>query len=683
MIVYFIAIMLFGSYFSKYNRSTNDFFFGGRRFKWWLIAFSIVATGVGSHSFIKYSAMGFEHGISSTMAYINDWFFIPFFMFGWLPIIIYTRIRSIPEYFEKRFSPSARFVVTLFLLLYMVGYVGIGFLTMGKAILPMLPESFSIFGFTIHITLMGLISVIAIITGIYITFGGQTAVIFTDLAQGIILLFAGFLVFILGLDYLGGFHTFWNILPTEWKLPLANYNSPTDFNFVGIFWQDAIAGSIGFLFMNMGLIMRFMATKSVDEGRKAAAFNIIFMLPLSAIVVSNAGWIGKAISIINPDIVSPGTAPDQIFVVVSNIISQPGVFGFIMAALTAALMSTVDTLINATAAVYINDVHRPIKKLLKKFSSSEKIEDKKELSAARVASVFFTLMGVLAVIPFNTFPTIYEAHGYFHATLTPPLVIAIFLGVFWKRFTPAGVITTFLGGSALMIIGAKYPGILIAPFDHGIFMDPVHPYTYISALYNLVVCLGVALLVTYTSFFQRKIVEKIRNTSNHKNIMRGLVALSALLLATIIFEFAPLPLLIVFNIILIITIALTSTYFIKYDETKNTEGLTAWSISKAKEMFKGRKINDREGQVIKVHWKMKNETLDVINFSRKDMEKMSANAGDLVYLCDARRYLGGLKSIHSSYGKPHNQDGIVYINEEHLKTGLFKQDKLLTAEKEM
>ena len=60
MVLYFIAIMGFGAYFSKYNRTTTDFFFGGRRFAWWLIAMSIVATGVGSHSFIKYSAKGFD-----------------------------------------------------------------------------------------------------------------------------------------------------------------------------------------------------------------------------------------------------------------------------------------------------------------------------------------------------------------------------------------------------------------------------------------------------------------------------------------------------------------------------------------------------------------------------------------------------------------------------------------------
>jgi SSS family solute:Na+ symporter len=82
--------------------------------------------------------------------------------------------------------------------------------------------------------------VIAIITGIYITFGGRTAVIFTDLLQGFILLFAGFMLFFIGISYLGGFSTFWDLLPTTWKLPLAEFNKPSSFNFVGIFWQDAV-----------------------------------------------------------------------------------------------------------------------------------------------------------------------------------------------------------------------------------------------------------------------------------------------------------------------------------------------------------------------------------------------------------------------------------------------------------
>jgi len=682
MVVYFFVIMLFGSYFGKYNRSTKDFFFGGRRFAWWLIAFSIVATGVGSHSFVKYSAKGFEHGFSSTMTYINDWFFLPFFLFGWLPIIVYTKIRSIPEYFEKRFSPSARFLATILLLFYMIGYIGIGFLTLGKAVLPLLPENFSMLGMHFDITLMGAVIVIAVITGIYITFGGQTAVIFTDLLQGFILLFAGFLLLFLGVAYIGGWDVFWNTLPQEWKMPLAKFNKPSDFNFVGIFWQDGVAGSIGFLFMNMGLIMRFMATRSVDEGRKAATFNILFMLPLSAIVVGNAGWIGKVLSIQNPDLVPINTSPDEIFVVVANIVSLPGVFGFIMAALTAALMSTVDTLINATAAIYINDIYRPIKKFLSKNETSGRNKDKKELAAARYSSVAITILGVISVLAFKNFPTVYEAHGYFHSTLTPPLVVAIFLGLFWKRFTPAAVIATFVSGVALMIVGLHDPTV-ISPFDHGIHMNVSHPYTYIRAFYNMFVCSAVAVVVTLTTTIQIDLSKKLKTKGNGQTIVYGLLFLSVLIFVSILFSLVPTSIQVLGAVILMFLTAVTSTYLVDYDEESQTTGLTVFSVAKAKEMFKGSKINEIEGEVIKVDWKKKDGDDDIVNFSKSDMKKMKANIGDLIYLCDARKYLGGLKSTHCIYGEPHSEDGIVYITNETLLNGVYEEGKILTAEKEM
>ena len=683
MVVYFIAIMLFGSYFGRYTKNTSDFFFGGRRFSWWLITMSIVATGVGSHSFVKYSAKGFEHGISSTMTYLNDWFFIPFFMFGWLPIIVYSKIRSIPEYFEKRFSPSARFLATILLLLYMIGYIGIGFLTLGKAVIPMLPEAFTVLGMTLPITLMGAIIVIAIITGIYITFGGQTAVIFTDLLQGFILLFAGLLLFFFGITYLGGFDMFWNLLPTEWKLPMADFNQPANFNFVGIFWQDAIAGSIGFLFMNQGLIMRFMACKNVNEGRKAAAVNILFVLPISAIVVGNAGWIGKAISVVNPDIVSPSVSPDQIFVVVANIIASPGMFGFIMAALTAALMSTVDTLINATAAIFINDVYRPVQQFVKRNVMTDSDRDKKELRAARYASIGVTALGVLAVLAFKNFPTVYEAHGYFHSTLTPPLVVGIFLGVFWKRFTPAAVITTFVGGVALMILGARYPGLLIAPFDHGIEMNPDHPYSYIRALYNTLVCMGAAVLVTITTQWQRNICSMIRENQNQKLIMRILVTIILLVYSVVLFNILGLTVQIASAIGVLILVPITVTYYVKYDEKVNTNGLTAGSINIARNLFKGGEPNDQEGETVFVQLKQVDGEDSVVQFSTKDMAIMKAEIGDLVYISDKRKWMGGLKSIHAVFGQPHDEEGMVYITPDQIKHGMFVDGKMLEAEKEM
>ena len=103
---YFILITGFGTYFSRFSRDINDFFFSGQRFAWWLAAASMVATGIGSYSYLKYSEQGFLTGTSSTMTYLNDWFIVPFFMFGWLPIIYFARVRSIPEYFERRFNST-------------------------------------------------------------------------------------------------------------------------------------------------------------------------------------------------------------------------------------------------------------------------------------------------------------------------------------------------------------------------------------------------------------------------------------------------------------------------------------------------------------------------------------------------------------------------------------------------
>ena len=681
MVIYFLTIMLFGTYFGRYTKDTSDFFFGGRRFSWWLITMSIVATGVGSHSFVKYSAKGFEHGFSSSMTYLNDWFFVPFFMFGWLPIIVYSKVRSIPEYFEKRFNPSARFLATILLLLYMIGYIGIGFLTLGKAVVPMLPEAFHIFGITMDVTLMRAIIVIAVITGAYITFGGQTAVIFTDLLQGFILIFAGFMLFAIGISYVGGGQAFWDLLPTTWKLPLANFNEPSSFNFVGIFWQDAVAGSVGFLFMNQGLLMRFMACKNVNEGRKAAAVNILFVLPLSAVVVGNAGWLGKAISTMSPDIISPNTSPDEIFVVVASIVTSPGVFGFVMAALTAALMSTVDTLINATAAIFVNDVYRPLIKYFQKSYSDSKEKDKAELFAARLTSIAITAAGVLSVLAFVQFPTVYEAHGYFHSTLTPPLVVAIFMGVFWKRFSPAGVITTFLGGVVLMILGARYPEMFISPFDHGIDMNPNRPYSYIRALYNLAVCVGVGLFVTYTSSLQNRFITWVRNTKNGQPIMILITTSATIAFSLLVFGITNFELF--YPVIVILFVPLIVTYFGHYDEELATNGLTVWSIAAAKAAFKGSTPNEQLGEKIEVKFRLLDHDFDKVLFSKKDLSRMAAEVGDLVYLSDKRKWLGGLKSIHSEYGEPHDEEGVVYISRDHLDHGLFDEGKSLIAEKEM
>ena len=132
-------------YFSK---DINDFFFSGQRFAWWLAAASMIATGIGSYSYLKFSEQGFNTGMSSAMTYTNDWFIVPFFMFGWLPIIYFARVRSIPEYFEGRFNRTARYIAVMIIMAYMFFYIGYNLFTIGVALQGM-------FGIPLHWSIPG------------------------------------------------------------------------------------------------------------------------------------------------------------------------------------------------------------------------------------------------------------------------------------------------------------------------------------------------------------------------------------------------------------------------------------------------------------------------------------------------------------------------------------------------
>jgi len=477
LICYVFFVLGAGLFFARNNKSTEDFFFGGRRFSWWLIAMSMLATGVGSHSFAKYASKGFEYGFSSTMTYMNDWFFMPLLLFGWIPIIYYMKVNSIPEYFQRRFNSTVRNLSTFTMLLYLIGYIGIGLLALGSLLQPIL-------GWEINT----IIIVVAVISGIYVSLGGQTAIIFTDFLQGIILLFAGLLIFGLGIAYLGGFDSFWNNLSITNKLPLADFNSPPDFNFAGIFWQDGIVGSVGFAFMNQAVIMRFLAARSVVHARRATIINVLVLLPIATVAVSNSGWIARAITNTSPDIIAETTNPNGIFTVVAGIVSgSEAIFAFLVAAVVAALMSSLDSQINASAAVAVNDIYTPL---------SKNPSEKTRLRVAMFTSLLVTFIGIQAAFLFSKYGTIYEAHGAFHSVVTPPMVTVIFLGIFWKRFSSRAAVLTFVVGAIFILLGIEYPKTFVQPFSHGIEFVEAQPWSYIRALYNVFICVSIGIIVT-------------------------------------------------------------------------------------------------------------------------------------------------------------------------------------------
>ena len=474
LVLYIGFIVGIGIWFGKFTNTTSDFFFGGQKFSWWLVGISCVATLVGSYSFVNYSEVGFNFGVSSVTNYSNDWFVMPLFLLGWLPIIYFSRIQSIPEYFERRFDRRTRMLVLILLLLYLEGYIGINLYTIGVAMN-------GLFGWNILISA----TLMAFLSALYLHAGGQTSVLMTDLFQGFLLLAVGVGVFLAGIFMLGGFGDFWNALPIAHRLPFADFNSPPQFHFVGEFWNDGITGTFAFYFINQGVLMRFLSAKSVHDGRKAMIFVALFLMPIAAIAVGGAGWIGRAL--VETGMLPEGVEAQNAFIVVARFVTRPGIFGIVVAAMLAALMSTLDTLISAVSAIAVNDVWRAWR---------PDRPDAYYLRSARIAAGIATVVGITLIPVFQQFASIYQALSAFTAIITPPLVVVIFFAITWRRFSPRAAFWTLLVGSGAMWLSLIYP-VLVQPLAHGVAPD--FRYSYMRSLFGVVVSFVLGVVLTFTS----------------------------------------------------------------------------------------------------------------------------------------------------------------------------------------
>ena len=611
IICYFAMVTFFGTYFSKFSSNIHDFFFSGQRFAWWLPFVSMMATGIGAYSYLKYSEQGLNTGMNSAMGYMNEWFVVPLFFFGWLPLMYWTRTKSIPQYFEKRFNSHVRYITVFILLAYIFYYIGYNLFTIGLAFE-------GIFGFSPLWTL----PLITLILGTYVSLGGQTAVIFTDLVQGVILYFAGFLAFGYGLYVLGGFGEFFSHLPLEHRLPFAPLRSNPHFNSVGMFWGDALAGSVAFLFLNQGFLMRFLSIRSLNEARFAGMANVLITLPLSALVVGSIGWIGK--SILTKQSVAGALASSgpldiensyHTFVSVVGYVAQghPVVLGIILAALLAALMSTIDTLINAASAIFIYDIYKPI---IRSHSS-----ERHYLKAAKITSMGVTgLSLLLAAWFFFQKGTLMSIHYKGIMIIIPAIVTTLLLGMLWDRFNSLSASCALVAGVLLTFMTLKFPE-WIYPLRNLFYGSPSGDPFLFRALFGMLVSGGVGIVVCLLT---------------------------------------------------------------KPADQEKIKGWTLSSIDKSIWLFKGGKPNFKWGKKrkgLKLEWDNSLKKGE-IGLSKKNAEIIKAKPFDIVYVADERWHLAGLRSKHFRLSSRlcQNEDALS-ISQETLSDSYLLPHKLVFVKK--
>ena len=404
VIVYFVGVVAHGIYMSrKGNDSSEGYFLAGRGLPWYLIGFSLFASNMSGSSFVGLMGGTYANGI---VIYNYEWtatLVLIFFAFFILPYFLRAKLHTVPEFLEKRFDQRSRRAYSAFTVLAVIFIDASAAVYAGGLVITQV--------FPIQLWLAA--AILAAVAGLYTILGGLAAVVVTDTVQAILLIIGSLIIFVLGLNAVGGWEQMFAGVPTE---QTSIIQPPSD-DFVP--WPGLLGVLfVGFYFwsFNQFIVQRTLGAKDLDEGRKGALFAGLLKLPNIFIMVL-PGLIALQLypNLSNPDLAFPALAFDLLPV---------GLRGLIMAALIAAIMSSLDSAFNAVSSMVTMDFVKPLR------------PDLSQINLVKIGRVFTGVAMVIVAVYAPLIANFETLFGYLQSALSflvPALVAIFFLGLFWKR----------------------------------------------------------------------------------------------------------------------------------------------------------------------------------------------------------------------------------------------------------
>ncbi len=433
-IIIYLAIMLYVGWYS-YKKTSNltDYMLGGRS-----LGPAVTALSAGAADMSGWLLMGLPGGIyvtgladawiaiGLTLGAYANWFFVA------PRLRSYTQVANdsitIPSYLENRFKDSTkllRIVSGLVILIFFTFYISSGIVSGGVFFE-------SSFGVDYHIGIF----IVGGVTIAYTLFGGFLAVSYTDFLQGLMMVIALVMVPIIGLFYIGGpaetFSTIRAIDPTLLDL----FKGTT---VVGII--SALAWGLGY-FGQPHIIVRFMAIKTIEETKSARRIGMSWMI-FSLLGTMMTALVGIAFFAKNPQYMLDN--PETVFITLGQIIFHPLIAGFILAAVLAAIMSTISSQIIVTSSALVEDLY---KTLLRKNATDREYVFLGRLAVLLVAIVAF-------ILALNPDSTILELVAYAWAGFGGSFGPVILLSLFWRKMTNWGALAGMVSGAVTVILWAN------------------------------------------------------------------------------------------------------------------------------------------------------------------------------------------------------------------------------------
>ena len=404
------------------QESSEDYFLAGRNLGWFVIGASIFASNIGSEHIVGLAGTAANSGMVMGHYELHSWIIL---LLGWVFVPFYLRstVFTMPEFLEKRYSESSRWILTVITL---ISYI-------------LTKVSVTVYaGAVVFQTLMGIefwsgALLIVLITGAYTILGGLRAVIYTDALQAIVLILGSLTITIIGLFKIGG----WNNLVESVGSSHFNMFLPADhpnFPWIGMVFAPPIIG-IWYWCTDQYIVQRVLSAQNETQARRGTIFGaylkllpiFMFFIPgLIAFAMTKSGQLSYDSS-------------DQVFPTLVRELLPSGMRGLVAGGLLAALMSSLSSVFNSCSTLFTMDIYKKLK---------PNASEKKLVVVGRIATGIIVISGILWIPLMKVVSSggLYQYLQSVQAYIAPPIAAVFLLGIFWNRINSRGALAALVGG---------------------------------------------------------------------------------------------------------------------------------------------------------------------------------------------------------------------------------------------
>jgi SSS family solute:Na+ symporter len=458
---YLAATMVIGLWVGSYVRSGSDFFLAGRSLPWWAVGMSLVATDIGGTDLMGVGGDAYRYGIvMGNFEWIGC---IPAMLVGafvFIPHLWRCRVTTIPEYLERRFSVQLRSSVAACWLLLMACNMGV--MLLASAIFMR-----SMAGWDLSACIL----VTALMVGIYTWSGGLGAVVYTDVLQGVVMI-GGCLMFVaIGIQEVGGIDPLvekihavaktqdrqdaqqreWKMTPaervaakakprhdrpaheSEHLLLVLPVDTQTPGPWPGILFGLGLIVGPGYWLGNQCIVQRALGAKSEYDAKASYVYGAL-LKNLIPFLVAIPGLIAL--------VKFPELGRERADVALPQLVGAllpSGFRGMFVAAVLAALMSSVDSYLNSATTLYVNDFY-------KRFYNPN-ADEGQMLAVGRWTTIGFVLWGIYFAFQLQAFPaSIYTIFQTLLSFVLGPTLAVLIAGILSRSASSDGALTGFYAG---------------------------------------------------------------------------------------------------------------------------------------------------------------------------------------------------------------------------------------------